>query len=125
MLAAVADAPELKMTPERAAEIREATEELARLYPVGISEKKVAWVNFSFAVGGYVGPAVLAIWNRPVAPRPQVVPRPIRPEGASQQAPQEIVPVGLPAVGPVKVEVPSDLWNQPGDTHDDDGNPIQ
>lgn len=66
----IAGAPELQITEAEAAEIGEALKELSRHYPIGMSEKTIAWVNLSFAVGGVFGPRVVAIYKRPRAPGP-------------------------------------------------------
>ena len=124
-LSNIAAAPELLMEPEQAQDIREAIEELARLYPIGISEKKVAWTNFIFAVGGWAGPGLVAMYKRPSKPRPMVVPTPIRDQKERTTAPAEDHPSGMvnglasPITGvgldPASAKTPSQMWNQPGD----------
>jgi hypothetical protein len=71
----IANAPELHLEEDEAAEISEALKELSKHYPIGMSEKAIAWVNFSFAVGGVFGPKVVAIYKRP---KPRKEPTPIR-----------------------------------------------
>lgn len=95
-LANIAETPELMMEPEQAKDIREAIEELTRLYPIGISEKKVAWTNFCFALGGWVGPGVVAWYKKPAKARPRVVPTPIRQEPDAPQAAPEPGPYAAP-----------------------------
>lgn len=118
----IANTPELQMSEEQAKDIREAIEELCRLYPIGMSEKKIAWINFSFAVGGWAGPGIMAFARRPPKPRPQLVPHAIRETQAAPNAPQaqpEVIQ-GLPIVGPGAkgpdaAKTPSEMWMQPGD----------
>lgn len=133
-LSNIAGAPELLMEPDQARDIREAIEELARLYPIGISEKKVAWTNFAFAVGGWAGPGLVAMYKKPARPRPTVVPTPIREQKERAAAPTTDVsstPSGMvnglanPVTGvgadPAQAKTPSQMWNQPGDIPETDG----
>lgn len=122
----IASAPELYLEESEAAEISEALKELSRHYPIGMSEKTIAWVNFSFAVGGVFGPKVMAISKRP---KPQRVPTPIREapkaQGPSNDAPHGMVnglanPVTGVGEGLETAKVPSQMWNQPGDIEDVD-----
>ena len=69
----IAACPELYMSEEQGQEIGEALRDIAKLYPIGMSEKAIAWVNLSFAVGGWAAPAAVAILKRPGRPRPQRV----------------------------------------------------
>ncbi len=125
------EAPELHLEEAEAAEVSEALKELSKHYPIGMSEKTIAWVNFSFAVGGVFGPKVVAIYKRP---RPRRVPTPIR----------EVPKPAEPAPGPYAVDMPSgpvnglanpvtgagakpeealtpsQMWNQPGTIEDTD-----
>lgn len=113
------------MDDDQARDIRESIEELARLYPIGISEKKVAWTNLVFSVGGWAAPGLIAIYKRPRQRpgRPQAVPQPIRDTQAASPSPAAVVdlPGGLanPVTGdgaaPSQAKTPSQMWNQPGD----------
>ena len=116
-------APEFHMSEQQSVEIAEALRDIARLYPVGVSEKTIAWINLSFAVGGWAGPAMVAVAKRP---RPQRVPTPIRqvPDApapqASPAAPQPPLPVVIDeAIN--KAKVPSELWIDPDHGGDDEG----
>jgi hypothetical protein len=82
----LASCPELELEDDEAKEIADAVRELAKHYPIGISEKAMAWVNFSFATGGVFGPKVIAIYkrSRPAAGRPAEV-HAIRPEPLERQ----------------------------------------
>jgi hypothetical protein len=127
MLAAIANTPELEMSADQAAKIQSATLELAKLYPIGMSEKTLAWCNFSLAVGGWAGPGVIAWWRHPPPPKPQRVPTPIREAtGTSEAVPAPGQAIqGLPTVGPGThgpdaAQVPSQMWSQPGDIADED-----
>lgn len=66
----IASCPELHINESEAAEVSDALKELSKHYPIGMSEKTIAWVNFSFAVGGVFGPKIVAIVNRPVVAKP-------------------------------------------------------
>jgi hypothetical protein len=87
-------APELHIDEAEAAEIGEALKELSKHYPIGMSEKTIAWVNFSFAVGGVFGPKIQAIYKRPKPKRPQLEPTPIR--TAAVEVPAPTIPVAAP-----------------------------
>jgi len=52
----ILSAPELHIDEAEAAEIADAIKELSKHYPIGMSEKTIAWVNFSFATAGVFGP---------------------------------------------------------------------
>ncbi len=92
-MANLLESPELNISESESAEIADALKELSKHYPIGMSEKTIAWVNFSFAVGGVFGPKVVAIYKRPAKPRPRLEPTPIRNDSTAAQAP--------PAAGPV------------------------
>jgi hypothetical protein len=130
-LSNIAASPELVMEPEQAKDIREAIEELARLYPIGISEKKVAWTNFIFAVGGWAGPGLIAIYKRPRPAGPRVVPQPIREAAKPAESPAAATPLGMvnglanPVTGagahPSEAKTPQQMWNQGGEIPETDG----
>lgn len=106
----ILSAPEFHMSEEQSADIGEALREIARLYPVGVSEKTIAWINLSFAVGGWAAPAMVAIAKRP---RPQAVNRvvnirPENPVAPGQPIPQQQATTEKPVV-------PSQLWNEGDD----------
>lgn len=118
----IAECPELHLDEAEAAEISEALKELSKHYPIGMSEKKIAWINFSFAVGGVFGPKVVAIYKRPAKPRPQLAPTPIREAAPMEQGPYTN---GLDATAPIitqtapeAAKVPSEMWDQGGDIQD-------
>lgn len=116
-------APEFHMSEQQSVEIAEALRDIARLYPVGVSEKTIAWINLSFAVGGWAGPALVAVAKRP---RPQRVPTPIRqtPEASVRgTAPRPPEPPPAAAVEEVinKAAVPSELWIEPDQGDGDEG----
>lgn len=132
----VLESPELHISESEAAEVSDALKELSKHYPIGMSEKSIAWVNFSFAIGGVFGPKVVAIYKRP---RPRMVPTPIRPVEAppiTRKAPEPgpyaaapatdgmlnglANPVSGEGLTPEHAQVPSQMWNQPGDIQDID-----
>jgi len=119
----IANAPELHITEAEAAEIGDALKELSRHYPLGMSEKKIAWINFSFAVGGVFSPKIVAIYRRPKRPGPERVVTPIREAAAAGtpvREPGPMNPVTGAGVGPEAAKVPSQMWNQPGDIVEDE-----
>jgi hypothetical protein len=105
----IASAPELHISESEAAEIADALKELSKHYPIGMSEKTIAWVNLSFAVGGVFGPRIVAIVKRP-AVKKQVAEKassPYQPVNGS------ISPASAPAAS--AATVPSQLWNEGDD----------
>ena len=117
----IASCPELYISEEESKEISEALKELAKFYPIGMSEKAIAWVNFSFAVGGVFGPKAIAIYQRPPKPRVQRMERteagPSHPVygGASTNGIPE-----PPMATPETAKVPSEMWPQSGDLDNDE-----
>lgn len=80
----VLGAPELHIDELEAAEIGDALKELSKHYPIGMSEKTIAWVNFSFATAGVFGPKIKAIYERPKPQRVRVEPTPISRSAADE-----------------------------------------
>ncbi len=110
----LASAPELHISDAEAAEISEALKELAKFYPIGMSEKAIAWVNLSFAVGGVFGPRVIAITKRP---RVSNLRRDaVNGSGSPLAHPMPSIPLATPATA----KVPSEMWPEPGGSHDDE-----
>lgn len=87
----ILSAPELHIDESEAAEIGDAIKELSKHYPIGMSEKTIAWVNFSFATAGVFGPKIKAIYERPQPQRVRIEPTPIRP-AAEPPAPPVAAP---------------------------------
>lgn len=121
MLASIANTPELEMDAERAKKIQDATIHLAKLYPIGMSEKTVAWTNFGFAVGGWLVPGTIAWWKHP-APRkePLILRRAETPAPTPRAATPPSPVMDLPRVEsswkpPEEAKTPSEMWAQPGD----------
>lgn len=117
----IAGAPELFLTEEEANEISEAVKELSKHYPIGMSEKAIAWTNLTFAMGGVFGPKAVAIWKRPRAPRPARVLniKADRVEPGASAIHNQQVP-DIPLRDPVAAKVPSEMWPQSGDLSDDE-----
>ena len=117
-----AQAPELHITEAEASEIGEALKDLSKHYPIGMSEKAIAWVNFSFAVGGVFGPKIVAISRRPKRPGPQrVVDISTKAAPAQPTPPASAAMASSPINGTAaatKATTPSQMWNQPGDIED-------
>ncbi len=111
----IANAPEFHMSEAQSQEIGEALREIAKLYPVGISEKTIAWINLSFAVGGWAGPAMVAVARRPKRLGPGKVQN-LKPSVNGAPAP----PVGPPLASPETAAVPSQMWPEAGDIGDED-----
>ncbi len=117
----IAQAPELHITEAEASEIGEALKDLSKHYPIGMSEKTIAWVNFSFAVGGVFGPKIVAISRRPKRPGPQRVVDISTKAAPAQPTPQPPPMASSPINGTAaatKATTPSQMWNQPGDIED-------
>ncbi len=112
----IANAPEFYMSDEQSREIGEALREIAKLYPVGMSEKTIAWINLSFAVGGWAGPAMVSVARRPKGPKPARV-QAIRPDASVNGTPA--VP-DMPLATPATAAVPSQMWPQSGDLEEGD-----
>jgi len=107
----LASAPELYISEAEAAEIGDALKELSKHYPIGMSEKSIAWVNLTFAVGGVFGPKVMAIYRRPVVNKPVVAKRePVASNG---------IPMP-PMATPETAKVPSEMWPQSGDIENEE-----
>ncbi len=102
------------MTEEQSQEIGNALRDLAKLYPIGMSEKTVAWINLSFAVGGWAGPAVIAVSRRPKRLGPTKVQN-IRSDAAAATAMPEAPILATPATA----AVPSQMWPQTGEIEDE------
>jgi hypothetical protein len=93
----ILSAPELHIDEAEAAEIADALKELSKHYPIGMSEKTIAWVNFSFATAGVFGPKIKAIYERPKPQRVRVEPTPIR----DVKPPATVDTVAEPAAHPM------------------------
>lgn len=103
----IASAPELYITEAEAAEVGEALKELSKHYPIGMSEKTIAWVNLSFAVGGVFGPKIVAVYKRrPVKTNRETI-RSVKTESNGIST--------SPMVGPELAKTPSEMWPQTGD----------
>lgn len=85
---------EAELTEEEARKLADASREVMKHYPLGISDKTLAWVNLTLVAGNVYGPRAVA-WGirRATERRAKVVP--IRPGPAPAQAPQQ------PAAAPV------------------------
>jgi hypothetical protein len=136
-LAGFTNEAKFEMADEQADKITAAIERLCVLYPVGLSEKRLAWINLTFALGGWAGPGVVAMWQRPPKPKPRVLPTPIR-DVKPEASPMEPGPYATPGVNglagsagladpitgagatPETAKNPSQMWNQPGDIIEDE-----
>jgi hypothetical protein len=56
--------PELVIEQKEAEKISEAIKRVAEFYPIGFTEKQMAWANLIFVLATIEGTRIIAIWNR-------------------------------------------------------------
>lgn len=61
MGAVLLQVPELEVSKEEAAKLADAIKEVAKYYPIGISDKAAAWTNLIFVAGGMYGKRVIDV----------------------------------------------------------------
>jgi hypothetical protein len=114
MLAGVLDMKELEIDEIEAKRLSEALTKLSEFYPVGMSPKKMAWINLSMALGSIYGPRAVAIAKK--VPKKKPAPLRVMNTPPAQAAVNE-TPLPQAQEQPVTAQrprVPSDLWNQDG-----------
>ena len=107
-------APELYIEEKEAQECAEALRELAKHYPVPITEKGLAWVNVTLTFGGVGARMAMAISSRPKLRGPELVVQPIRKTGAGEPGTMTAPPVVTSGhIGGGLPRSPADLWDGP------------
>jgi hypothetical protein len=127
----LANAPELYATDDEALKVANAYREFAKYHTVALTDKRMSEINMTIVAAGFVGTRVVALWKKkPAKPRPTLVPpQPIREERAAAPAPAPVIdiPGGLqdPITGngatPAQAKTPAQMWNQPGDIPEGEG----